>query len=149
MEAVTGADLKASIVATVQAAALAALLTSATSSKVTTPNRVLFVAGIGALLAGVGTAGAAVFPRHGLRRPPPQKDALHFSDLQQWQPEELAEHLASQTEYQQLEAMARRLVWASGIVWRKYALLQRSLLAASVAAVMLTAAYLSSLMTAA
>jgi hypothetical protein len=46
MEAVTGADLKASIVATVQAAALAALLTSATSSKVTTPNRVLFVAGM-------------------------------------------------------------------------------------------------------
>ena len=149
MEAVTGADLKASIVATVQAAALAALLTSATSSKVTTPNRVLFVAGIGALLAGVGTAGAAVFPRHGLRRPPPQEDGLHFSDLQQWQPQELAEHLASQTEYQQLEALARRLVWASGIVWRKYALLQRSLLAASVAAVMLTAAYLSSLMAAA
>jgi hypothetical protein len=38
MEAVTGADLKASIVATVQAAALGALLTTATPGKPTSPN---------------------------------------------------------------------------------------------------------------
>ncbi|HEY4724800.1 MAG TPA: hypothetical protein VIJ13_02315 [Actinomycetota bacterium] len=59
MEAVTGADLKASIIATVQAAALGALLTTVTPDKLTGANRVLFVAGIGALLVGVGTAGAA------------------------------------------------------------------------------------------
>jgi hypothetical protein len=103
---------------------------------------VLFVAGIGALLAGVATAGAAIFPRHGLRRPPPQHDALHFSDLQQWQPEQLIEHLASQPERQRLEALAYRLIWASKIMWRKYVCLQWSLLAAGVAAAMVTAAYL-------
>jgi hypothetical protein len=118
MEAVTGADLKASIIATVQAAALGALLTTATPSTLAGPSKALFVAGIGALLAGVATAGAAIFPRHGLRRPPPQNDALHFSDLQQWQPEQLVEHLASQPEHQRLEALAYRLVWASKIVWR-------------------------------
>jgi hypothetical protein len=142
MEAVTGADLKASIIATVQAAALGALLTTATPSTLAAPSRVLFVAGIGALLAGVATAGAAIFPRHGLRRPPPQHDALHFSDLQQWQPEQLIEHLASQPERQRLEALAYRLIWASKIVWRKYVCLQWSLLAAGVAAAMVTAAYL-------
>jgi hypothetical protein len=142
MEAVTGADLKASIIATVQAAALGALLTTATPSTLAATSRVLFVAGIGALLAGVATAGAAIFPRHGLRRPPPQHDALHFSDLQQWQPEQLIEHLASQPERQRLEALAYRLIWASKIVWRKYVCLQWSLLAAGVAAAMVTAAYL-------
>jgi hypothetical protein len=142
MEAVTGADLKASIIATVQAAALGALLTTATPSTLAATSRVLFVAGIGALLAGVATAGAAIFPRHGLRRPPPQHDALHFSDLQQLQPEQLIEHLASQPERQRLEALAYRLIWASKIVWRKYVCLQWSLLAAGVAAAMVTAAYL-------
>jgi hypothetical protein len=58
MEAVTGADLKASIITTVQAAALGALLTTVTPDKLTGANRVLFVAGIGALLVGVGTAGS-------------------------------------------------------------------------------------------
>ena len=106
MEAVTGADLKASIIATVQAAALGALLTTVTPDKLTGANRVLFVAGIGALLVGVGTAGAAIFPRHGLRRPEWQRDALHFSDLQQWQPGALAVHLARQTEHERLEALA-------------------------------------------
>jgi hypothetical protein len=67
--------------------------------------------------------------------------ALHFSDLQQWQPEQLAEHLARQTESQRLDALARRLVWASEIVWAKSAWLQRSLLAAGVAAPTLAAAY--------
>jgi len=88
------------------------------------------------------TAGAAIFPRHGLRRPEWQRDALHFSDLQQWQPGALAVHLARQTEHERLEALAIRLVWASRIVWRKYVWLQWSLLAAGVAAAVLTASYL-------
>ena len=82
------------------------LLTTVTPDKFTGANRVLFVAGIGALLVGVGTAGAAIFPRHGLRRPEWQRDALHFSDLQQWQPGALAVHLARQTEHERLEALA-------------------------------------------
>jgi hypothetical protein len=44
MDAVTGADLKASIIATVQAAALGVLLATATPDTLTAPNRVLFVA---------------------------------------------------------------------------------------------------------
>jgi hypothetical protein len=148
MEAVTGADLKASIIATVQAAALGALLTTATPTTLTAPSRTLFIGGVGALLAGVATAGAAIFPRHGLRRPPPQHDALHFSDLQQWQPAKLVEHLASQSEQQRLEALGYRLVWASKIAWRKYVCLQWSLLAAGAAAALLTAAYLLSRLTA-
>ena len=65
MEAVTGADLKASIIATVQAAALGALLTTTPAGKLTAPSRVLFVAGVGALLVGVATAGTAIFPGMG------------------------------------------------------------------------------------
>lgn len=69
-EAIGRADLKASIVATAQAAAIASLLGGFVEPQPNSPHRGLLLLGLLALLVGLGCAGAAVMPRLGVWRPP-------------------------------------------------------------------------------
>jgi hypothetical protein len=69
-EAIGRAELKASIVATARAAAIASLLGGFVEPQPNSPHRGLLLLGLLALLFGLGWAGAAVMPRLGVWRPP-------------------------------------------------------------------------------
>jgi hypothetical protein len=141
LEALGRADIKASILVTVQAA-LGAVLTVNAQVRISPPNRVLFLVGLVALILGIVCAGASVFPRFRvLYSGRQQEGAVHFSDLRKWEPERLAEHLAKETDDQRLEVLAWHLVRASRIVWAKNAWITRSITSAAVSILLFAIAY--------
>ena len=145
-EAIGRADLKASVAATVEAAGIAVVLGTLAQQQAGPPNRGLLLVGLVALLAGLGFAGAAVFPRLGVRSKgqlrPHARNLLNIRQLHQQNPKELADQLLAQTDRERLEELARQIVWLAQVVWIKNVWLQRSLLAAAAAVVLLVAAYL-------
>jgi hypothetical protein len=146
-EAIGRADLKASVAATVEAAAIAALLGTLAQPQTAPPNRGLLLVGLAALLVGLGFAGAAVFPRLGVRSPRHSRsyaqNSLNIRQLHSQDPKELTDRLAAQTDRDRLEEQAQQMVWLAQIVWTKNVWLQRSLFAAAAAVLVLVAAYLT------
>jgi hypothetical protein len=146
-EAIGRADLKASVVATVEAAAIAAVLGALAQRQTAPPNRGLLLVGLVALLVGLGFAGAAVFPRLGVRSMRRSRahaqNSLNIRQLHARDPNELARHLVAQSDRDRLEELAQQIVWLAQIVWTKNMWLQRSLLAAAAAVLVLVAAYLA------
>jgi hypothetical protein len=146
-EAIGRADLKASVTATVEAAAIAALLGTLAQPQTAPPNRGLLLAGLAALLVGLGFAGAAVFPRLGVRSPRHSRsyaqNSLNIRQLHSQDPKELTDRLAAQSDRDRLEEQAQQMVWLAQIVWTKNVWLQRSLFAAAAAVLVLVAAYLT------
>jgi hypothetical protein len=146
-EAIGRADLKASVVATVEAAAIAALLSALAQPQTAPPNRGLLLVGLAVLLVGLGCAGAAVFPRLGIRSPRRSRahaqNSLNIRQLRGQDPKEFAQHLVAQSDRDRLEELAQQIVWLAQIVWTKNMWLQRSLLAAAAAVLVLVAANLA------
>ena len=106
----------------------------------------LLLLGLAALLVGLGFAGAAVFPRLGVRSPrrwcAHAEYSLNIRQLHGQHPMELADQFVAQSDRERLEELAQQIVWLAQIVWTKNVWLQRSLLAAA-AVLVLVAAYLA------
>jgi hypothetical protein len=139
------ADLKASIMLTVEAGAFAFAVTvpglvRGASGMVGT---VAAVGVVVALLAAMVAAASAVLPVLGSpRRHRRERDQhlLYFGHLRLWQPSELAVMLGRMTDQQRAEMLARQLVVMSRLNWRKHRLLQASVALAVLAALSIAVA---------
>lgn len=128
------ADAKASFVLTVESAALIGIgalfnLDGHTHDFTGVVPIVLFWAGIGLLAAGILLAASAVLPATRSKSLPLEwrDNFIYFGHLRHWDPHELAEALRTRDP---LPVLTRQLTIMSEIAWKKYARVQRSLVAA-------------------
>ncbi|MEV4630436.1 Pycsar system effector family protein [Micromonospora sp. NPDC049523] len=129
VESTAKADTKASVVLTLHAALLAAILT-VLSGTPTVAHGALTLASVAMLVLAIVIAGAAIFPRLDRRgnAAPYTVGIGYFGALRSGTASELAQVLVSEPDDDQLVLICQQVIAVARIAWRKHTLLQASML---------------------
>lgn len=140
------ADTKATVVFTVEAAVIAAVVAAFGNATIAASmlgwRLVLVWLGVLASAGAVAAASLVVIPQLGRSRDLAQeRHAIYFGHLRTWQPDALAERLLELSEADELAQLSVQLTRTAAGNWRKYLLLRVAVVAALVGALLLVLAF--------
>jgi hypothetical protein len=123
------ADTKATVVFTVEAAVIAAVVAAfgnaAVAASMTGWRIVLVWLGVLASAVAIGAAAFVVAPQLGSKRKLAQeRHVIYFGHLRSWEPQELAQRLEKLTDSAGLSELSVQLTRTAAGNWRKYVLLR-------------------------
>ena len=140
------ADTKATVIFTVEAAVIAAVVAAFGNSALTASMAgwriVLVWLGIVVSAAAIGAAALVVAPQLGRKgKLAQERHVIYFGHLRSWEAQDLAHRLSELTDSESLYELSVQLTRTAAGNWRKYVLLQVAVVAALVGALLLSLAF--------
>ena len=140
------ADTKATVVFTIEAAVIAAVVAAfgnpAVAASVTGWRAALVWLGLLASATAVVIAAAVVIPQLGRRAEHTgQMHLIYFGHLHSWQPDDLAARLSTMSDDDEIGQLAAQLTRLGAVNWRKFRLLRVAMVAALIGATLLAVAF--------